>query len=227
MSRKRPAAVTHKATAVPRLPFNLLLLAVGAAGAASLLYEVLWVRQLGLSLGSTAFATSTMLSAFLGGLALGSWIAGRRADELSSPLRALAKVEIAAAIVGAVAVPVLGFTGRAYILLATGLNAGPSAALAMRVAFSLLVMLLPATLFGMAFPLSIAAASRLTSLEWASSGVYAASSFGSALGAALGGLVLEPALGLSASALVGAAINVAAAVTVWMCMRMTDRGGST
>jgi spermidine synthase len=200
--------------------FALLLGAVAAAGMASLLYEVLWVRQLSLSLGSTVYATSTMLFAFLGGLALGSWISGRRADSLSSPLGSLARVELGAAAVGAMAVPVLGLTGRAYVLAASGLGIGPGLAFAMRVGVSLLVMLLPATLFGLAFPLAVTAAARLERLGRASSGVYAASSFGSALGAAVGGLLLEPALGLTASALIGAGINVLAAVLVWSALRV-------
>ena len=211
MSSTKSTRTVQERSATSWAPFSLLLASVGLAGAASLLYEVLWVRQLGLSLGSTALATSTMLSAFLGGLALGSWISGRRADRLESPVSALAKVQLAAAAVGAVAVPVLGFTGRAYVLVATGLSAGPGLSLALRVVFSLVVMLLPATLFGMAFPLSVVAATRLTRLEWASSGVYAASSFGSAFGASLGGLLLEPAFGLTVSALFGATVNVVAA----------------
>lgn len=201
------------------LAFALVLSAVAAAGVASLLYEVLWVRQLSLSLGSTVYATSIMLSAFLGGLAIGSWYASRRADSLPSPLLALAKVEVAAGVIGAFAVPVLGLTGRAYVFLASELTPSTAAAMVIRLLLSLIVMLLPATLFGVAFPLAVTAASRLTLKASATSGVYAASSFGSALGAALGGLFLEPTFGLTASALVGAGINFTAAAMAFAAHR--------
>ena len=214
-----PGVTSGVPKSATRASLLLLLGAVAAAGMASLLYEVLWVRQLSLSLGSTVYATSTMLFAFLGGLALGSWISGRRADALPSPLRSLVRVELGAAVVGAIAVPVLGLTGRAYVIAASGIQAGPAVAFALRVGLSLLVMLLPATLFGLAFPLAVTAAARLERLGQASGGVYAASAFGSALGAAVGGLVLEPALGLTASALIGAGINVAAAGLAWMALR--------
>jgi spermidine synthase len=187
----------------------------GLAGAASLMYEVVWVRQLALSLGSTAIATSTMLTAFLGGLALGGWLGGRRADAIVSPMAALLRIELGAAVLGAVSVPLLAATGRAYVLVVTGMGAAPSAAMLLRAFFSLLVMLVPATLFGAAFPLAAAAAARVEADGRVAGGVYAASSFGSALGAAVGGLLIEPALGLTGAALVAAGINVVAALVAW------------
>jgi spermidine synthase len=196
--------------------FPLLLAAVGAAGVASLLYEVIWVRQLALSLGSTAVAGAIMLSAFLAGLALGSWLASRRVDAQVSPLRSLAKLEVAAAIIGAVSVPMLEYAGRAYVLVAGALGGGPGVAMVLRAMFSLVVMLLPATLFGMAFPLASAAAVRIVGPERSASFVSAFSSFGSAIGAALGGLVLEPLLGIVGSAMVAVAFNLIAAALAWI-----------
>lgn len=215
---KRPAgpaaaAVTARVT-VPG--YHVLLAGVTLAGVASLLYEVIWVRQLALSLGSTAIAGSTMLSAFLAGLALGSWVVARRVDAQVAPLRLLLWVEVSAGVIGALSVPALEFAGRAYVLTATSIGAGPSAALLLRAAFSLIVMLLPATLFGVAFPLASTAAARLAGPERAAGGVMAASSFGSAIGAAVGGLLLEPMLGITGAALVGASLNLLAAGAVWL-----------
>ena len=45
-----------------------------------LIYQVAWVRLLGLAFGVTVFAISTVLAAFMGGLAIGSIVGGRRAD---------------------------------------------------------------------------------------------------------------------------------------------------
>jgi spermidine synthase len=199
--------------AAPKAPFRLLLAGVFLAGAGSLVYEVVWVRELAYSLGSTALAASTMLAAFLGGLALGSWLVSRGVDEHPDPARGLIRVEIGAAVIGAVSAPVLALAGHAYVLAAGGV--GPAAATVLRALFSLVVMLAPATLFGMAFPLASSAAVRLAGPERAASGVYAASSFGSALGAAAAGLLLVPLLGITGAALVAAALNVLAAVAIW------------
>ena len=63
----------------------------------------------------------------------------------------------------------------------------------------------------MTFPIATAAAARLVEVEKAGGWISAASSFGSAAGALLAGLMLEPLLGLTGSALAGAAINCSAA----------------
>src|SRR6266436_237739 len=56
---------------------RLFLACYAASGAAALVYEVTWTRLLTLQLGHTVAAASTVLAAFMGGLALGAWLAGR------------------------------------------------------------------------------------------------------------------------------------------------------
>ena len=59
-----------------------------ASGAAALVYEVTWTRLLTLELGHGVAAASTVLAAFMGGLAVGSALGGRIGSRLS-PARAL------------------------------------------------------------------------------------------------------------------------------------------
>ena len=68
----------------------LIALCFILSGATGLIYEVLWARMLGLVFGATTFAISTVLAAFMGGLALGSAWAGRLAARIKRPLRAYA-----------------------------------------------------------------------------------------------------------------------------------------
>ena len=56
---------------------RVFLLLYAASGAAALVYEVAWTRLLTLQMGHTVAAASTVLAAFMGGLALGSWLGGR------------------------------------------------------------------------------------------------------------------------------------------------------
>ena len=56
------------------------------SGLSSLIYEVLWMRMLILIFGSTTFAISTVLTAFMGGLALGSFVFGRFIDRSKHPV---------------------------------------------------------------------------------------------------------------------------------------------
>ena len=64
------------------------------SGAAGLIYEVVWARQLGLFLGITSFAHTAVITAYMAGLASGSLYFGRRADTHPNPLRAYAWLEI-------------------------------------------------------------------------------------------------------------------------------------
>src|SRR5919197_2923032 len=64
-----------------------ILLCFFASGTSGLVYQVVWVRELVLVFGATTFAVSTVLTAFMGGLALGSYYFGRRSENLARPLR--------------------------------------------------------------------------------------------------------------------------------------------
>src|SRR5258706_3882764 len=63
------------------------------SGASGLVLEMLWTRMLTLVFGSTTLAVSTVLTAFMGGLGLGSYLAGKFADRLENPARTYAVVE--------------------------------------------------------------------------------------------------------------------------------------
>jgi len=216
--RKRDASPTSPPPNVGS-SFGLLVVAVFFAGAASLVYEVVWIRQLGLSLGSTAVAFSVMLSAFLGGLALGGWYMGKRADSAPMPFRTLVRIELAAAALGVLSIPALAVVGRAYVVIAVTLSGSPAVSLGLRSLVALLVMLVPATLFGMTFPLATVAGGELVGGQKSAGTVSAASAFGSALGAVLCGLWFEPAFGLFMSAAIGAGFNLIAAGAAFVVQR--------
>ena len=62
---------------------RLLFAAYICSGAAGLIYEVSWARLLTLSMGHTTAAASTVVAAFMGGLALGAAVGGRVATRLT------------------------------------------------------------------------------------------------------------------------------------------------
>src|SRR5438128_3430481 len=86
------------------------------SGASGLVLEMLWTRMLTRVFGSTTLAISTVLTAFMGGLGLGSYLAGRIADRLKTPARTYAFVEGAIGLY-ALAVPLC-------VQLYPGLNRG-------------------------------------------------------------------------------------------------------
>jgi hypothetical protein len=143
-------------------------------------------------------------------------------------LKVLAIVELVAGVAGIASIPALTFAGRAYVLIATTTGIAGFWAMMLRGVFALLIMAIPATLFGMTFPLSTVAGTKLVGGDSAAGIVSAASSFGSAIGALLCGLWLEPSYGLFASATIGAGLNLVSALlagTAWSILIQTPRGG--
>src|SRR5919197_1806502 len=69
------------------------------SGAAGLIYEVVWSRQLVLVFGNTTQAVSAILTGFFGGMAIGSALGGRIADRVRSPLRLYGVLELALVVV--------------------------------------------------------------------------------------------------------------------------------
>ena len=64
------------------------------SGATGLIYEVVWTRLLTLVMGNTQYSVATVLTAFMGGLAIGSAIIGKKADETRNPVRLYGWLEL-------------------------------------------------------------------------------------------------------------------------------------
>ena len=63
------------------------------SGATGLIYEVVWTRLLTLVMGNTHYSIATVLTAFMGGLALGSYAGGKIIDRFFNPLALYALLE--------------------------------------------------------------------------------------------------------------------------------------
>src|SRR6185503_13148655 len=97
--------------------FKLVAACFFLSGATGLIYEVLWARMLGLVFGATTLAVSTVLAAFMRGLAIGSRLAGRRGANIKRPIRAYGLIEIGIALY-ALAVPFLfAFVDNLYAII--------------------------------------------------------------------------------------------------------------
>lgn len=76
-----------------RWPDTLLPFLYFVSGFLALVYEIVWIREIALVVGSTTVALSTVLGAFFGGLALGSFAFGRIADRTANPTRLYGALE--------------------------------------------------------------------------------------------------------------------------------------
>src|SRR3954466_11954380 len=92
------SVASNQITAYSRSTIVLIGLCFILSGATGLIYEVLWARMLGLVFGATTLAVSTVLAAFMGGLALGSASAGKLAQRIRKPLSTYGVMEIGIAV---------------------------------------------------------------------------------------------------------------------------------
>ncbi|MEZ5944418.1 MAG: fused MFS/spermidine synthase [Planctomycetaceae bacterium] len=70
-------SVTKTNASVRSWDFYVVLACFFLSGLAALLYQTVWMRQFSAVFGTSELAVATVLSAYMAGLAAGSWIAGR------------------------------------------------------------------------------------------------------------------------------------------------------
>ncbi|MEY6431944.1 fused MFS/spermidine synthase [Thioalkalicoccus limnaeus] len=180
------------------------------SGFAALVYQVLWVRELGLLFGNTAQAAALAIAIFFAGLAAGGWFWGRQAPRVRSALATFGLLEIA------VAATALGhfLLTDLYHALYPGLYAVvgdlPWADLTLRILVATLVLFPSAFLMGGTLPMMgqfmVRASGRLATTGTA---LYALNTFGSATGALAAGFVLPIALGFHGAYLLAIGLDLA------------------
>ncbi|HKY31821.1 MAG TPA: fused MFS/spermidine synthase, partial [Candidatus Polarisedimenticolia bacterium] len=194
------------------------------SGAVALVYEVLWLRMLILIFGSTQFAVSTILTAFMGGLALGSFLFGRLIDRRGDPIRVYAVLEAGIGLY-ALAVPWL-FDALIPLSRLVWSSFSPDffAFSLLRFLFVLLVLIVPTTLMGGTLPvLSRFAADRQEAIGATVGGLYAVNTFGAVAGTAATGFLFIPRWGTQRSILLAAAFNLVIAGAAWALARSAER----
>src|SRR5690349_9862838 len=192
------------------------------SGATGLIYEVLWARMLGLVFGATTLAVSTVLAAFMGGLALGSALAGRLAQKIRKPLSTYGLMEIGIAVY-ALLVPLLfRLIDHLYVVIWQQLHPGYFTFSLWRFLLSGLVLLVPTTLMGATLPTLTVALVRSSGDSNSVTRLYACNLAGAILGTLAAGFVLLPALGVRTTILVAAVLNAIVGMLAITLQRRTN-----
>lgn len=191
------------------------------SGFSGLIYESIWSHYLKLFLGHAAYAQSLVLVIFMGGMALGSWLAGKLSHRLSNPLLIYALVE------GILGIAAFGFdvTFRGMqtwifdsVIPAFSSTIGVDA---IKWSFASLLILPQSVLLGATFPLMSASIVRKfpqlsgMSLAW----LYFTNSLGASVGVLASGFILIDWVGLPGTILTAGLINFFLALTVWFISR--------
>ena len=181
------------------------------------------MRQLTLIFGSTVFATSTVLTAFMGGLALGSYYFGRKIDESTeSPLRIYALLEAGIGAFCLVWPLILAALSALYVLIHRNVTSEFYTLSLIRFVLTFGVILIPSTLMGGTLPvLTRFFVKRLDQLGTNIGILYALNTFGAVIGTVAAGFFLIEALGIRWTLGVGIAINFAVAAIALILTRKT------
>ena len=190
------------------------------SGAAGLVYEVVWARQLVLVFGNTTQAVAAILTGFFGGMALGSFFGGRLADRFRRGLLLYGCLEILVAIVAISTPLIFGLIGSAYAGFFSALQNNLEALSLVRFALAL-GALGPATiLMGATLPtLTRYLSGAGGQLSEAFGRLYTANTIGAVFGCMIAGLALIELLGLNGALRVGAGCSASAGLIAILLYR--------
>lgn len=190
---------------------RIVLLGLGISGFTSFAYEIYWTRSLVFILGNSTYALTTMLSAFLTGIALGGYLVRFPLKHSRDRTLIFGWLQVFLGVFSALALPMLFAISNpqslSQYLNTTSAHAAPLIFTGFGVAF--LLMLVPATLIGATFPLVGQIAVKDPRSTAASVGkIYAINTLGNVLGALLPGFFLLAWLGIQRGILAMAILNV-------------------
>jgi spermidine synthase len=202
-----------------------VLIVYAASGFAALAYEVAWTKTLSLILGTTSYAFTSMLTTFLLGLALGSFIFGKLVDrKRARPETLLALVQLGIPILALLSIPMLGRLPQLFVNGFPELKDSWFALELYRILLAAGVMFLPTLLMGGTFPLVTRAYADRREVGKSLGSLYAANTVGAIFGSFLTGFVLIPWVGRQNSILAASFVNLAAVALLLGTLRWKSVG---
>ncbi|MGE3724095.1 MAG: fused MFS/spermidine synthase [Candidatus Sericytochromatia bacterium] len=193
------------------LQFKLLLGVSLGTGLSSFIYEICWVRLLSLVLGSSTHSFDLMISAFIFGLACGSFCSGWILKKTWNPLFVLGGIQIAMGLCA-------GLSICSYNLLFDWMSAAHGVLNHTEAAYywfagfkysQAILLMFPASFFaGMTLPLLTRIMIQAGKPERTIGDVYAFNTLGAIAGTILAGMVLMPWLQLKWNLVSGALLDI-------------------
>ena len=183
------------------------------SGASALIFEALWFRLAGLSLGNSVWSASLVLAAFMGGLALGNALVARLHRQVTRPVRLYAVLEFTIGLSGIVVVLLLPRFPSLLSPLFVGLADFPAILNTLRLAIAFGILVVPAIAMGATLPVLAQALSRKdpnfgSNIGW----LYGWNTLGAMLGVLAAEIVLVPLIGILNSGFIALVCNLLAAI---------------
>ncbi|MFH1074129.1 MAG: fused MFS/spermidine synthase [Candidatus Firestonebacteria bacterium] len=179
------------------------------SGISGLVYEVVWTRMLTLTFGNTTYSATTVLASYMGGLALGSFLAGKYIDKAKNLIKIYGILELLIAFVALLIPFALDALVPLYKTIGATLNPSLFIFGLIRFFISFLMFLLPTTLMGATLPvLSKALINSKKNLGERLGFLYSINTLGAVFGCFLSGFFLISLCGIKASIYLAAFLNL-------------------
>jgi spermidine synthase len=200
---------------------RLLFTAIFISGASALVYQLIWVRLLGLVFGVSSFAVATVVAVFLLGLGLGSYFFGRWSERVRDPLRIYMYVELGIAATSLIAYLVIeALPVYRYLYEYAYNNLGFYGLSVARLLLSTVVLLPPVFLIGGTMPLLAKYFLRDSAKLGSSfSKIYYLNTLGACAGALLTGFVLVRVFGVIGTLMIAVGGNLLVALIIALSKR--------
>lgn len=179
------------------------------SGCTGLIYEVVWFKRFTHVWGGSSLAMTVVVASFLGGLGLGAFLLGKRADRSERPLAWYGWCEIAIGVIALLVPLEIALLFRVSAVLHPVLMDSPLALAFVRLVLTFLTIGPACVLMGGTLPFVVKHLSTRMSGGAATAWLYAINTFGAAVGCFVAGFFLLPSLGLSTTNLLAVAINLA------------------
>lgn len=195
---------------------TIIILLFFLSGAVSLLYEIVWAKQLQFLFGSSIYSISTIISSFFSGMALGSYLLGKWKTK-KNPIIIYAGIELTIGLYCLASFTLIGFVDDIYLSLVTMLSGSMILSLMVKFILCFFVLILPTTLMGGTLPVL----SRYLKSTNANRGekvgrLYGANTLGAVVGASFTGFFLIENYGLSFTALIGAYTSIGISIIAYL-----------
>ncbi|MGE0454943.1 MAG: fused MFS/spermidine synthase [Vicinamibacteria bacterium] len=194
------------------------------SGLCALVYQIAWLREFRLVFGASTEASAAVLAIFIGGLGLGGYLLGPRADAHPRPLAFYGRLELAIALGAALTPGLLELVRLAYVGLGGSIVLGTTLGTLLRLALAALVLALPTVLMGGTLP--AAARAVETDADAGRGGtalLYGVNTLGAVAGSFAATFFLLEAFGTHLSLWLACVVNVAVAATA---LRLDARSGT-
>ena len=198
---------------------RILFWGLGLSGMAALIYEIHWTREISFVIGSTTYALSTVLAAFMSGLAIGAYAGGKIAGK-GNPLIIFGFLQFAIGISGLSVHFITNNLSQLFAWFFYSFRDLPFVFFAVQYLVIFIIILIPTSFMGAVFPVALKAyAKDFDKIAEDTGSLYSINTIGAVVGAILCGFLLIPYLGLDKTELIASLINMTIAILTFSLLK--------